>query len=153
MLGTAFFVGTFGLNFQMTSALMAQQEFHKGAQEYGILGTIMAVGSLAGALLAARRRSAPRGRFVVGMAVAFGVVEIAAGLMPTYLTYAAILPLLGLDRAADPDRGQRLGADEGRPAAPRPGDGALHDGADGRHARSARRSSAGSARPSAPAGR
>lgn len=96
VMGTVFFVGTFGLNFQMTSALMAQQEFHKGAQEYGILGTIMAVGSLAGALLAARRRSTPRGRFVVGMAVAFGVVEIAAGFMPTYLTYAAILPLLGL---------------------------------------------------------
>jgi MFS family permease len=96
VLGTAFFVGTFGMNFQMTSALMAQQEFSKGAQEYGILGTIMAVGSLTGALLAARRRSAPRVRFVVGMAVVFGVVEIVAGLMPTYLSYAGILPLLGL---------------------------------------------------------
>ena len=51
-----FFVGTFGMNFQMTSALMAQQEFHKGAEQYGILGTFMAVGSLTGALLAARRR-------------------------------------------------------------------------------------------------
>jgi MFS family permease len=96
VLGTAFFVGTFGLNFQMTSALMAQQEFHKGAQEYGILGTYMAVGSLTGALLAARRRSAPRGRFVVGMAVLFGLIEIAAGLMPSYVSYAAILPVLGL---------------------------------------------------------
>ena len=96
VMGTVFFVGTFGLNFQMTSALMAQQEFHLGAQEYGILGTIMAVGSLTGALLAARRRSAPRGRFVVGMALLFGVVEILAGLMPTYWSYAAILPVLGL---------------------------------------------------------
>jgi MFS family permease len=96
VLGTAFSVGTFGLNFQMTSALMAQQEFHKGAQEYGILGTYMAVGSLAGALLAARRRSAPRGRFVVSMAIVFGLVEIVAGLMPSYVTYAAILPVLGL---------------------------------------------------------
>jgi len=96
VLGTVLFVGTFGLNFQMTSALMAQQEFHLGPQEYGILGTIMAVGSLTGALLAARRRSVPRGRFVVGMALAFGVIEIVAGLMPTYWTYAAILPVLGL---------------------------------------------------------
>ena len=94
--GTVFFVGTFGLNFQMTSALMAQQEFNKGAQEYGLLGTIMAVGSLTGALLAARRRAAPRGRFVVGMAVVFGLIEIVAGLMPTYWSYAAILPVLGL---------------------------------------------------------
>lgn len=90
-----FFVGTFGMNFQMTSALMAQQEFHKGAQEYGILGTIMAVGSLTGALLAARRREAPRGRFIVKMAVLYGLILIITGLMPTYLTYALILPITG----------------------------------------------------------
>ena len=96
ILCVAFFVGTFGMNFQMTSALMAQQEFHQGAAAYGILGTFMAFGSLTGALLAARRQQRPRGRFVVGMALAFAVVEIFAGLMPTYATYAAILPLLGL---------------------------------------------------------
>ncbi len=96
ILCVAFFVGTFGMNFQMTSALMAQQQFHKGPAEYGMLGTVMAVGSLTGALLAARRRVRPRGRFVVVMALAFAAVEIVAGLMPTYATYAAILPLLGL---------------------------------------------------------
>jgi MFS family permease len=96
ILCVAFFVGTFGMNFQMTSALMAQQQFHKGAAAYGILGTFMAVGSLTGALLAARRQTRPRGRFVVVMALAFAVVEVVAGLMPTYATYAAILPLLGL---------------------------------------------------------
>ena len=89
------FVGMFGMNFQMTSALMAQQEFHRGPQEYGILGTLMAVGSLSGALIAARRRIAPRGRFVVLMASAFGLVEIVTGLMPTYGAYAAMLPVLG----------------------------------------------------------
>ncbi len=96
VLCVVFFVGTFGMNFQMTSALMAQQEFHLGAQQYGILGTIMAVGSLAGALIAARRRRAPRGRFVVIMAIVFALIEIVAGLMPTYWTYAAVLPVLGL---------------------------------------------------------
>ena len=48
MLCVVFFVGTFGMNFQLTSALMAQQEFGTGPEEYGILGTFMAVGSLAG---------------------------------------------------------------------------------------------------------
>nr|WP_204920249.1 MFS transporter [Microlunatus panaciterrae] len=96
VLFVVFFVGTFGMNFQMTSALMAQQQFHRGATEYGMLGTFMAFGSLAGALLAARRRSAPRGRFIVCMAVAFGVIEVASGLMPTYWTYAASLPITGL---------------------------------------------------------
>ena len=50
-----FFAGTFGMNFQMTSALMATQVFDKGAGEYGLLGSTMAIGSLTGALLAARR--------------------------------------------------------------------------------------------------
>jgi MFS family permease len=55
----------------------------------------MAVGSLAGALMAARRRIAPSARFVVIMALVFSAIEVAAGLMPTYWTFAAILPLLG----------------------------------------------------------
>ena len=91
-----FFVGIFGMNFQMTSVLMAQQEFHRNAQAYGILVTLMAAGSLAGALTAARRRSRPSPRLVVGMAVIFGLVVAASGLMPTYAAYAAVLPILGL---------------------------------------------------------
>ena len=50
-----FFAGTFGMNFQITSALMATEVFGKGAGEFGMLGSAMAVGSLAGALMAARR--------------------------------------------------------------------------------------------------
>ena len=94
VLGVVFFTGTFGLNFQMTSALMATQVFHKGATEYGLLGSVMAVGSLTGALMAARRTRI-RLRLVVGAALAFSVVEIGAGLAPTYLAFAAIVPLLG----------------------------------------------------------
>jgi predicted MFS family arabinose efflux permease len=75
---------------------MAQQEFHRTAEAYGILGTLLAVGSLAGALLAARRRVRPRAQFVLGMAVTFGLVEIVTGLAPSYLTYAATLPIMGL---------------------------------------------------------
>ncbi|MGH3358842.1 MAG: MFS transporter [Nocardioidaceae bacterium] len=95
LLATVFFVGTFGMNFQMTSALMATEVFHKGAGEYGVLGSIMAAGSLGGALLAARRPY-PRQRLVVGAGVAFAVIEIVSGLMPTYLTFAVVLPALGL---------------------------------------------------------
>jgi MFS family permease len=90
-----FFVGTFGLNFQMTSALMATEVFDKGAGQYGLLGSIVAVGSLSGALLAARR-GRPRLRLVVGAAIAFGIVEVVAGLMPTYLTFGLLLVPLGL---------------------------------------------------------
>jgi MFS family permease len=76
--------------------LMAQQEFRLGPEAYGLLGTFMAVGSLFGALLAARRRRAPNPRFVVLMALAFAIVEVVAGLMPTYASFAAALPVLGL---------------------------------------------------------
>jgi len=94
VLTIVFFAGTFGLNFQMTSALMTTEVYGKGASAYGILGTIMAVGSLTGSLMAARRGQ-PRHRLVIGAAIAFGLVEITAGLMPTYLTFALALPLLG----------------------------------------------------------
>jgi len=90
-----FFVGTFGLNFQITTALMATEVFDKGAGEFGILGSIMAVGSLTGALLAARR-GRPRLRLLLLAAFAFGAVEVASGLMPTYLTFAAMLVPAGL---------------------------------------------------------
>jgi MFS family permease len=92
----AFFAGTFGMNFQMTSALMATQVFHKGPGEYGLLGTTLAVGSLTGALLGARREGRPRQRLVVLAGLAFGTVEVALGLMPSYLTFALVTPLLGL---------------------------------------------------------
>jgi MFS family permease len=55
----------------------------------------MAVGSLAGALLAARRTH-PRLRIVVGGAIIFGVAEVLLGLMPSYWTFALFLPIVGL---------------------------------------------------------
>ncbi len=54
-----FFAGTFGMNFQITSALMATQVFGKGAREFGLLGSFMAIGSLVGALMAASRVADP----------------------------------------------------------------------------------------------
>jgi MFS family permease len=95
VLAVVFFTGTFGLNFQMTSALMATEVFHKGPSEYGLLGTFMAVGSLTGALVAARREKV-RHRLIIGAAVTFGLVEIVAGAAPTYAVYALLTPLLGL---------------------------------------------------------
>jgi MFS family permease len=95
VLATVFFVGTFGLNFQMTSALMATEVFDKGAGEYGLLGSFMAVGSLAGSLIAARRAN-PRVRTVLAGAFVFSALLIVVGMMPTYWAFAAMLPLVGL---------------------------------------------------------
>jgi MFS family permease len=95
VLVAGFFAGTFGMNFQMTSALMATQVFGKGASEYGLLGTTLAIGSLTGALVGARRTSRPRPRLVITAGLAFGAVEVVLGLMPTYLTFALLTPVLG----------------------------------------------------------
>lgn len=95
VMGVVFCAGTFGLNFQLTTALMATQVYDKGAGEFGILGSIVAVGSLVGALIAARR-TASRQRLVVLAGIAFGIITMVAGLMPSYLTFALILPLCGL---------------------------------------------------------
>jgi MFS family permease len=94
VMAVVFSAGTFGLNFQMTTALMATEVYGKGAGEYGILGSVLAVGSLAGSLLAARRAQT-RQRLVIGAAIAFGASEMVAGTMPTYLTFALLLPLCG----------------------------------------------------------
>ena len=87
-------VSTFGLNFQLTSALMARVEFGKGPQQYGILGSILAIGSLAGAVMAARRKE-PSVRLVLMAAAGFGVAEGIMALMPTYWSYAASGILVG----------------------------------------------------------
>ena len=95
-LGVGFAVGTWGMNFQMTNVLMARNEFGLGATAYGVLGSVMGIGSLVGALLAARRKAAPSLRFVVASASVFAVFLGISGLAPTAHVYAVCLPLLGL---------------------------------------------------------
>jgi len=84
-------IGTLGFNFQLTSALMIRNTFHHGAGAYGVISAVYAFGSLLGALAAARRGRAMRRRMVFAAAAAYGVIEILAGLMPTYWTFFAIL--------------------------------------------------------------
>jgi MFS family permease len=86
-------ISTFGLNFQLTSAMMARVEFGLGAGEYGMLGSILAIGSLTGALMAARRER-PRVRLVIGSAFGFAVATGVMALMPSYTTFAiACIPV------------------------------------------------------------
>jgi MFS family permease len=88
-------MGTFGMNFQITNAMMATSVFGKGSGEYGLLGSVMAVGTLAAALLAARRQGS-RMPYLVGGGIAFGIATIAASAMPGYWLYALMLIPVGL---------------------------------------------------------
>src|SRR4051795_7812230 len=86
-----FLVGTFGFNYQVTIALMAREQFGLGAQDFGLLSTAFAVGSLTGALLSTRRSVRPRQRFLVISAVIFGLLTVVSGFMPTYASFALLL--------------------------------------------------------------
>ncbi|WP_062070390.1 MFS transporter [Demequina sediminicola] len=79
-------VAAFGLNFQMTSALMARVAFDRGPEDYGLMGSVLAIGSLAGALLAARRTRI-RLRLPLGAALLFGVSSAVMASMPTFELY------------------------------------------------------------------
>jgi MFS family permease len=95
VLALVFLVSTFAINFYLTLPLLTRNVFGLGADAYGLLTTLLAVGSVAGAVVAARRTRRPRLRLVTGAALAFGVLVVAAGLMPSYLLACVVMVPLG----------------------------------------------------------
>ncbi|MGB4777869.1 MFS transporter [Microbacterium sp.] len=88
-----FLIGAFGMNFPIFASTMAL-EFGQQADGYGLLSSVLAIGSLTGALLAARRDRA-RMRVVVIATGAFGLAALVSSLMPAYGLYALTLVLVG----------------------------------------------------------
>ncbi|RFA14468.1 MFS transporter [Subtercola boreus] len=87
-------IGTFGLNFQIFTSTMTTGTFHLDSTAFGLLSSVLAVGSVAGALLSARRER-PRLRLVFASSALFGSSCLLAAVSPTYLTFALCLVLLG----------------------------------------------------------
>jgi MFS family permease len=90
-----FLFGTFGLNFPIFISTMAVTVFHAGASQYGLLTSLMAVGSIAGALLAARREK-PRLTLLLAGAVLFGLGCALAAVMPTFWLFGLALVFVGV---------------------------------------------------------
>ncbi|MFN8125292.1 MAG: MFS transporter [Candidatus Nanopelagicales bacterium] len=88
-------VSMFALNFQLTTALMSTHEFHAGPVVFGILGSVMAIGSLAGSLLSARRSRTDL-RIIAGAALALSVSTIIAGFAPNEWFFGVALTLCGI---------------------------------------------------------
>lgn len=88
-------VSTFGFNFPVYLSAFADDVFHAGAGSYSLFNTLMAVGSLAGALLAARRGTA-RMRVLIAGAVAFGTMEIVAAFAPSLWMFALLMAPIGI---------------------------------------------------------
>lgn len=92
---TVFFATSFGLNFNIFNTMMATSVFDKSAAEYGLLGSVLAIGSLTGAVVSARLEKKRDPRFVMRGAMLFSLVLITASISPTYLIYAILLPIIG----------------------------------------------------------
>ncbi|WP_406437176.1 MFS transporter [Streptomyces sp. NBC_00631] len=89
------FIGTFGFNFPVYLSAFADDVFHAGAGSYSLFNTLMAVGSLAGALLAARRGTAKL-RVMLAAAVAFGGLEVVAATAPSLWLFSLLMVPIGM---------------------------------------------------------
>jgi len=90
-----FFIGTFGFNFAIFISTMAVSVFHAGASQYGLLSSLMAVGTVSGALLAAGREKATFPLLCYGAAI-FGVGCALAAVMPNYWLFGGMLVICGM---------------------------------------------------------
>ena len=94
LLSKLFVFGTLGLNVPIFVSTMAVGVFHLGAQGFGLLTSAMAVGSVLGALLAARRER-PTLLLVVFGALVFGAGYTVAAAMPSALLFGLALVVVG----------------------------------------------------------
>jgi MFS family permease len=99
ILGMLFLIGTFGLNFPIFISTMSVTVFHGGADQYGLLSSVMAVGTLAGALLAAGWER-PRFQSLLFAAAVLGVGFAFAAIAPNAWLFGAGLVVIGVSTLA-----------------------------------------------------
>jgi MFS family permease len=85
----------FGLNFQITTALMAVNIFGLGAAGYGLLSSTTAVGALFGGLISAHRNASIHESRLARTGLMFGFAQIAAGFSPNIAFYSIMLVFSG----------------------------------------------------------
>lgn len=90
-----FLIGTFGLNFPIFISTMAVGVFHTDSRGFGLLSSMMAIGTLSGALLAAGRDQQRFATLWVGAAM-FGVGCALAAIAPNYWLFASALVVIGV---------------------------------------------------------
>jgi len=90
----ALLLGGFGLQFGVTNPLMATKVFHLGSVGFGLLGTFMAVGGIAGNYYSSRRKDPGDSEFLIWAAV-FGIAESLAAVMPVAWAYDLTMIVLG----------------------------------------------------------
>ncbi|WP_328604655.1 MFS transporter [Amycolatopsis sp. NBC_00345] len=91
-----FFVSTFGITYFTSLPIVAANVFHTQADGYGLLSTLVAVGTFTGALASARRgiKSRPRVRLMLISGALLGLFEFITAFMPSYLAFGlGLIPL------------------------------------------------------------
>ena len=89
-----FLICTFGLNFTIYISTMSVSVFHVGAGAYGLLTSMMAAGSVLGALMAAGRPKPGIPVLLIG-ALVFALGCAAAAVMPNYALFGMMLVIIG----------------------------------------------------------
>ena len=90
-----FLIGTFAMNFPIFVSTMAVNVFHADARGFGLLSSIMAIGTMSGALLAAGRDKPKFGTLFLGSGV-LGIGCALAAFSPGYWWFSAALAVIGV---------------------------------------------------------
>ena len=84
-------VGAVGFNFGITLPILAKTTYDTGAEAFGLFTTLLAIGSLSGALASTGRRERPSAYVVIGSAMLFGALEAAVGLVTSFWLVSLLL--------------------------------------------------------------
>ncbi|MFF5256015.1 MFS transporter [Streptomyces leeuwenhoekii] len=91
----------FGRNYALTLAVLVTGPLAGGAGAFGTVSTVLAVGGILGAVLAARLRR-PSVRLVGALAAAGGLLQVVAGLSPSVaVLLALVLPMAVVESVSD----------------------------------------------------
>jgi MFS family permease len=91
----------FGRNYTLTLAVLVTGPLAGGAGSFGTVSTVLAVGGIIGAVLAARLRK-PSVRLVGGLAAAGALLQMVAGLSPSLaVLLVLVLPMAVVESVSD----------------------------------------------------
>lgn len=92
----SFLICSLGMNFSVYLSAMTVHVFQGHADQYGFLISMMAIGSISGAMVTASRRSSPSFRSMIYVAAMFSMSCLLVSVSPTFWSFAVSLILLGL---------------------------------------------------------
>lgn len=94
-IGMFCFFAMFGLNFTVYLSAMTVHVFTGNSQQFGILMSIMAIGSIIGAMITANRAE-PNLHFISFAAIGYGLMMLITCLIPNFWVFGVALGIVGM---------------------------------------------------------